>query len=687
MKLPITITRSFIQTINTSPVVLCLAVALFLASIAYGFLLLEADSYVHTFFTPFGDAMAWVHSARIKHLHGVWFRGDMDDLRTVFMVPMHNLAAYIGFQLFDLTLTGLRFIPFLLVQLAKFVVLYIVYREGGRVFFIITLVFLAVYAPINEAGRAGSAEAAQIGLYAASMLTWYLGVTSKSRLLVFLAGMLIAVSAIYKMAALLFLMFPLVYTIVSVPVASIKENLLSIKSNLWMGSLGIGAILLPYFILWQIPYLDEIVYAAIREGGIQTGLVSPFDFPLLLRNIVELYANVQLYTQEVSFDRFSLGFHSFWLLGSLGFVAILMCVDSADWKLIDRVLLALVLTFFLQTVFYESGPIRRILPIMSVGLLALIRSLMLLGIANVEPELTKAKLFLRALAFSYCIYLALTVAIATEINHQLPVSQTVLFILCLVCGMVTYGLGSIGLLRKLCGVVMLLGFLWYLPEAAFYSKQYYLDVNDEIKQSSILMGQQAGTSRVLGSAHWFGLYNTIEASYDATSGQVKPDGWVYDDFGMPDGREFSGLDLREFADQKYRDNFWALKLKVFDWLYPGFLDRWYLPPGYEQRYQSNYFYDHPEPDSLGTKHHLYTHYAVRHLVIGASEENVYLAEGKLFTDIAGQIIEPKYYDLEKIVIPLPDSIANKRWYGLNENSTAKELRYRRLDNRGEIFER
>lgn len=190
-----------------------LALALFLASLAYGFGLLEADRLPHQINgTAFGDEMAFAHSARIKHLHGVWSRPDLDDWRPIFLVPLHSFLVWLGFEAFGLTLTGLRAPAFFLLALAKVLICLLVWREYKKTsYLVLSLLLVSLLPPLNEMSRTGAVDSPQTGLIALSLFFMVTARDGQTRARHLLAGVFCGLAFCYKLSAFLWPLFPYAY--------------------------------------------------------------------------------------------------------------------------------------------------------------------------------------------------------------------------------------------------------------------------------------------------------------------------------------------------------------------------------------------------------------------------------------------------------------------------------------------
>lgn len=192
---------------------LWLALAVFAAGLVYNFRLLEADrlpAFLNG--TAFGDEMAFAHSARVKYLHGVWFRPYLDDWRPVFLIPLHSFLLWLGFQLFGLTLTGLRANAFFFMALTKAVICFLVWRQyRSRGWLVLSLLLVSLLPPLNEMSRTGAVDSAQTGLIALTLLCLVSARDGQSRLRHGLAGVFCGLAFCYKLSAFLWPLFPYVF--------------------------------------------------------------------------------------------------------------------------------------------------------------------------------------------------------------------------------------------------------------------------------------------------------------------------------------------------------------------------------------------------------------------------------------------------------------------------------------------
>ncbi|MFH1035923.1 MAG: glycosyltransferase family 39 protein [Pseudomonadota bacterium] len=189
---------------------LWLALAVFAGGLIYNFVLLEADRL--PFFlngTSFGDEVGFAHSARIKYLHGVWFRPDLDDWRPIFLIPLHSFLVWLGFELAGLTLTGLRLNAFFFMALTKGVICFLVWRQYKNVGYLIaSLLLVTLLPPLNEMSRTGAVDSGQTGLMALTLLCLVSARDGQTRLRYLLAGVFCGLAFCYKLSAFLWPLFP-----------------------------------------------------------------------------------------------------------------------------------------------------------------------------------------------------------------------------------------------------------------------------------------------------------------------------------------------------------------------------------------------------------------------------------------------------------------------------------------------
>jgi hypothetical protein len=176
--------------------------------------------------------------------------------------------------------------------------------------------------------------------------------------------------------------------------------------------------------------------------------------------------------------------------------------------------------------------------------------------------------------------------------------------------------------------VMALAGLALLPSAVHQAWLFAVNPTFVIRQASLEAGRLIGESRVIGF-YEYGLYNRTETGYVGNfRGQVKPAGFTWE------GRKVASLaQAVKSADQ---GSLQARVLLLLDRAYPGFLDRWELPPDYERRFHSSWLVSPPGRLSP------------TYLVIGASEDRVFMQDTLLarfarFTvtppPAAGEVIE------------------------------------------------
>lgn len=635
---------AFFSSDNKLKFIFFLVISLYILSEVYIWFLLEADNYAGDFFVGgFRDSMSWAHSARIKFLHGVWFREYMDDWRPIFIVPIHQVLTWIGYNLFGLTLTGHNFFSFLSVALVKVLILSVVYKEFGWGYLLVASIGLCCYAPLNELSRTGSLDAVQMGLYLLSGLMLYFFSGKNEKKYLFITGLCIALATAYKISGLLFLFLPLVYFLLKDGVKTVWVDLRNRKSDIFYCYAGVFVFSFFYF-LWLIPNLDEFVYFSVRMFGLSGNIVSIFDVSLILDRFLSL-------TSSKSFDEGLVAFHSYWLFGYFIYLMSFSFLPRGKVRVIDTLLVSVFIVFVFQIVFFDMA-FRRYMGLMPFSIIAIARTISIV-MDNSSLERTGWKNYvIFSLSFYYLLSLILLYF------FDIKAGGVVLTVVLFVSVLFFYRTLILLIYRKLIILLPLLFIsLYFLPANIHYANQMYTKKTYEIKESSIDLGKKIGKARVI-EAQEYGLYNKTESGYMGShSGQYKPDGWVYD--------ENKKQTLREFSEQEYKNNFWALKLKFFDWLYPDYIDKWYLPTNYKELYHSNVFASYEPQRRNGNSYdlYLYTHYAKRHLIIGMDEPLVYVPDGVKFTDFSGQKLELNY-DANKVVkIKRPAVLTNRYQYG------------------------
>lgn len=640
------------KSLNTKYVLLFLFVFSYIVSEVFSWFLLETDSYTQDLFaSSLSDGIAWTDSARNKFLYGYWYHEVLDDWRPIFIIPIHQILTWVGYETFGLTLTGHRFFPFLFIHLSKILILYIILKEFGIRYFLFSIIFLSVYPPLNELGRIGTMDSAQVGLYIISAFIYYISLFYRSIIWKLLAGVLIAITVLYKISGLVFLTFPIIFVLLSSGFGNLWKEIVSIKSDLYLYVLGIIIVILPYMLFWQIPNLDETVYFSIRMFGVTAGIASVSNYMLILQRFISLFSSE-------SFNEYIVGYQSWWVIGYLLFLIGISLLPRKRIKKIDYLLVAVFLIFVVQIIFFDMA-LRRYIGLIPFGVIALVRAVNILFNYNKYGKEAERSYF-NAILFSYSLYLLISFSLSSFVDFKI---DFLYFFAIITLFIVLYFKICSSSFCKYGYYLLFLLLLLYIPENYFYMNQYFSKISYGMKDASIEMGKKLGTARVI-EAHEYSLYNKTKNSYlGSHAGQYKPDGWVYDDEKKQT--------LKEFAEQEYSHNFWALKLKVFNWLYPGFLDRWYLPKNYESVYHSNLFasYDQFYTDGHNYDLYLYTHYAKRHLVIGMNEPLVYVPDGVSFTNASGKKVALKYDREKSVKIKLPDVKKNHYWYGMTIKDT------------------
>lgn len=192
---------------------LWLALAVFLGGLAYNFVLLEADRLpFHLNGTSLGDEVAFAHCARLKYLHGTWFRPLLDDWRPIFLVPLHSFLVWLGFEAFGLTLTGLRAHAFFFMALTKALICYLVWRQYKKIsYLVLSLILVSLLPAMNEMSRTGALDSTQTGLVALSLFFMVTAQDGQTRARHLLAGAFCGLAFCYKLSAFLWPLFPYVY--------------------------------------------------------------------------------------------------------------------------------------------------------------------------------------------------------------------------------------------------------------------------------------------------------------------------------------------------------------------------------------------------------------------------------------------------------------------------------------------
>lgn len=618
------------------------AVSLFLFSLYFSWILLETDSYTFELFKfSLNDSVAWTHSARIKFIHNVWYREYMDDWRPIFVLPLHQILTWLGYENFGLTLTGHRFVPYVFVYITKILTLYIVYKEFPKKYLIFSSIFLVFYTPLNELARLGMAEATQMGLYFTAVFFFYLAVNKDKKIYYLLAGVVATVAATYKLSGILFILFPLLYFIIRYSFRDVLFEIKHISSPYYSYMAGVLGVFLPYLIFWQIPYLDETLYAIIKDFGVHAGITPLSDVKLLLTHFVSFFSSRDI-------NQYVGGYHSYWLLSYAFYLVSIVLVPKDRIKNIDYILLAIFIVFVLQVALYDMS-FRRYIGLMPFAILALFRSFYI--VVNGCKEYRKKNVVWGSV-FSIGIYFIITFVLKTK--YEVSLGSFVIFSLFIVSFIFYYFIGYYRL-RLFILSFMFLVFSLFSLDNYFYLQQYFTKITYGIRNACLELGNKIGNGRII-ELYAYSLYNNVETGYTGTrAGQIKPDGWTYDEKGQT---------LEEFANEEYKHNFWALKLKLFGFFYPKFFSKWYLPDNYKELYHSEYF------DYIANKaeyeHDGYNYYSKRNLFIGMSEPKVYVPEGMRFSRYDGREYNLKYQDNKDVVIKLPDALVEHHWYNWND---------------------
>lgn len=572
-----------------------LGLAFFITSVVIDFLFLEFDGACTALRgASFGDALSWATSARVKYLHGVWARPNIDEHHYV-IVPFHSLFIWLSYKIHGLTLTGLRFPAFVMVTIVKITICWLAYRELGEKWLVVGLIFTACYFPLNEQTRISNPESIQLGFTFMSALTLYLAENKKNHYLFMLSGLLLGVSYFYKSTIFILPIFPFVYFMAKRWLLNDDEKIFSIKSGMLTiyGGFAIFAIL--YTICWIIPNIEDIYWLYARGHydnayGLDM-IIQHVQDPLLL---LDEYA--RWYTDA-----------NFMWIASLIVIFILMPIMKVHrLNILDVIIFSYILVLAIQ-LSYTDLAWRRALTLMPFGCLACIRlaNIIFKFNENIEKKLSLLSYFVITLGLYIITYYWVNI-----IFDEPEFSYKVAFVLAMAIGLLLY----LSLRVKPAWTALLLAALiaFHLPITLKYSTNYFTQNSSFIKQGSVKLGNAVGEGWVFG-AYYYHLYNVTNAFYVSTwTTFLRPDGFSA-------ARE-ENLTMPEFA-KKYKlwtnsigDIFRAL---IIDRFFPAYYHRWELPPNYKEIYHSDVFID-PPPSAVTVSD--------RYLLVAAQYDEVYVAK-------------------------------------------------------------
>jgi len=596
----------------------------------FSFLILEADRFANVVSgAGYGDAIAWAHSAKAKHLYGVWFRPDFDDWRPIFMVPIHSILTFVGFKLGGFTLTGLRLFPAIFTLFTKILLVVITFKTLGRRLGIASLVLIPFFAPLSELSRTATMDSIQTALIFFSVGTLYFSDRSQSfrrkYSLAVAGGLLLGLATIYKISALLLPLIPIGYVFVKAIYQWPKSfNLVKgqIKWLLFVYGALFGVLLL-YAVFWFIPHLDEFVYFSWRMFGIQGNIVMPWKIGVWGPNLFNIFNSPWAGLTDKSI----FNFHGVWIVSLLTYLAVLLWMKKDSLKPIDMMIQACFIVFIVQCVFFDMQW-RRYFGLMPLGYYALFS---LIAFATKERKLewsprpnlvaVVGSSFLLTVIFFRSIYRVGFEGVLTYLPFM---------------GLLMLGISATIFLfkkrRKLYlgifyGCLMIIGGMVSLSVP--YTFRYYTNHESLARDNSILLSKATKNGRVLGGCET-SLYGQQDSGYlGSWAGQSKPARWEKD-----------GLDLYHYTKKLKEYDKRAKIMWLLETYYPGFLARWNLPKDYETRYRSNLFAEYD-----GT-------FASKHLIIGASEANVFVEDWLLGVILAkGTPLKVDYKNPIKLRLP------------------------------------
>ncbi len=542
----------------------------------------------------FGDALSWATSARIKYLHGIWARPDIDEYHYV-IVPIHSFLVWLSYKLHGLTLTGLRFPAFLMVTFVKMLICYLAYRELGKKYLIFALFFTAVYFPLNEQTRISNPESVQLGLMFISAVVLLFADNYRKKYLFLLSGILLGIAYFYKSTIFLLPLFPLAYFLSKRWLLKDKEVIFSPKADTIFVYAGFLLVVGIYVAFWIIPNLENLFWMYARgHYGTSYGLdmiIQRAKDPLLLRD---------------EFARWYVEANFVWIASIVALLALVLMIGKERITKLDVIILAFTVVLSIQLSFTDLAW-RRAFTLMPFGCWAFIRITSIV-LSLKKDNLCRVNYVSCGLLIVSC-YILLYYWI-TALGGEILMSYKIAFI-------VAFVIAAVGLFMKKnkpLWIAILFAILigLHLPTSFKYSKNYFLQNSDFIKQGSIELGAAVGEAWVFG-AYYYHLYNRANAFYVST--------WTT--LLMPDS--FSAareehMTMPQFA-KKYK--LWTntlgdlFRAVIINRYYPQYYQRWELPVNYREKYHSDVFI-YPPLSAVTVSD--------RYLLVGAENDDVYITK-------------------------------------------------------------
>lgn len=577
---------------------LVFAALLFIGQEVYGFWALELDGAPDSLRgVSFGDCMGWAAPSRIKFLHGVYERPYV-DLPFQVVTPFYSLLTWIGFELFGLTLTGLRFFSYVAMIVVKLGFIWLIWRHLGAKYFPWVILFVSVYSPFLAFSQIGNPEVVQMALLTITMLLLAKAEKVRSTKLYFLCGIVLGVTIVYKPHLFLMPLYPAIFFIVryfwnqEIP-RSLKIHLadcLSLYS-------GLILFLAAYSLAWLLPNLSDFIHFSLLDMGYMPAINTLSILTHLLDILMFLTPN-----SEVFFNP-----NAIWLMGSVIFVMLLMLARRQQVSHWDMIALSYIIyTFFqLAYTYSQGGGFYRIFTLLPLGCYAFFRSLDF-AIRHREVFGETRPSFLRWLIISYCVYILLfkvLLLFSFPGNFAMTASAIAAIVL-------AWGFYYLSRSHSRTFSIVIITFL-AACSFGFWQHSYNHFTNHQtiIRDTSITLNK-LGDAKAFG-LYQYSLYNQIDDIYlgsFASSSQPTDFKWA----------SSQGLTMEELA-RKYRfRSVWALAIWVTGLLQPDIYSRWRLPPDYRSKFQSGVFIT-PAPSSNTP--------SSRYLLVGAMRPEVYMIQG------------------------------------------------------------
>jgi hypothetical protein len=576
--------------------------------------------------SSYTDAIDWMESARTKYISGVWFH-ETDDWRPIFLVTIHNFLKWVSYSVFGLTDLGFKFWEIFFVVFIQGILLsrIPIHIPNWQKFSLAGVVIFS--GVLLAASRQATLDTVQVGIIFSGFYLLLRAMESGRSYLWFFGSVIVNIGVLYKLSALL---------MAGVPFALLVflhfNSLATFRPKEWVKFLTQPALIYSafaavlvfgvFFVFFLRPYGDEFTYMSWRIFGVKANIIAPWDYRTIARNFLNLVSTGWTNTYDTSVRLF----HAHWIgaLLLLYPISLRLAFDPKTRKPVDVLVATLIPIFFFQIILFDMQW-RRYFILIPIVYLFVIRIFEFFASSESAKSwetpswiknLTRAFFFYGVFIFVSKIIFHMNWMDSLDIE-SLKQRIVPLFFGTLVAMAAVFATFFIAINHKLKTAILISVLFFFSLDSIRGAYELFLapkTLSTSSKKLNNLVEHKDAKVFMDSELH---LYHNLRVGYVGSwSG-----GW------KPESRWENNLTLREYtykvitAGKTHPDFRMARSVARMEKVYPGFMDRWNLPLGYEEKFKSKCLIDGQQQ------------LAKKFLLVGCSEPKVYFA---LFPKIDGK---------------------------------------------------